>query len=114
MRVSYYSTDLDMEEPQLQGILQPVSGQCVWYISRTHTRSNKYNFIIKIICYYFSVNTAGLRKWFDDNFLDEFPKLQRWIDAMMELPAVKETYVEPETYARYVSGYIAGNPEYDF
>ena len=33
---------------------------------------------------------------------------------MMELPAVKETYVEPETYARYVSGYIAGNPEYDF
>ena len=33
---------------------------------------------------------------------------------MMELPAVKETYVEPETYARYVSGYIDGNPEYDF
>ena len=61
----------------------------------------------------FSVNTAGLRKWFDDNFADEFPKLQRWIDTMMELPAVKETYEEPETYARYVSGYIAGNPEYD-
>ena len=47
VRVSYHSTDLDLEEPQLQGILRSVSAQCIWYIGRKHTRSNKYNFIIK-------------------------------------------------------------------
>ena len=50
----------------------------------------------------------------DEDFGKEFPKLQRWIDAMMELPAVKENYQQPEVITRFNKSYISGNPEYDF
>ena len=51
----------------------------------------------------------------DDDFAKEFPNLQRWIDAMMELPAVKENFETPEAMTSFTkSGYVNGKPEYDF
>lgn len=47
---------------------------------------------------------------------DRFPKLNSWVAAMKELPAVKESYLTPETHWAFVeSGFLAGKePNYDF
>ena len=55
-----------------------------------------------------------MRKLLDENFATEFPKLQKWTDAMMELPAVKECYEKPERMTNYIQSYVDGNPIYDF
>ena len=53
-------------------------------------------------------------KILSDDFGKQFPNLERWIDAMMEQPAVKKNYTDPEDMTRFYKSYITGNPEYEF
>ena len=55
-----------------------------------------------------------MRKCLDDDFAAQFPRLQKWTDAMMELSAVKECYENPERITKYTQSYLDGKPTYDF
>lgn len=37
------------------------------------------------------------------------PKLYAWIKVMMQQPAVKETYFDPETHSKFYQLYLEGN-----
>ena len=44
---------------------------------------------------------------------DKFPKLIQWTKSMMELPAVKETYVGPKMHMEFFLSFMTGSPNYD-
>jgi len=45
---------------------------------------------------------------------DKFPKLSKWVEAMKQLPAVKEIYHEPERHAAFLESSLTGGmPDYD-
>ncbi|NWX82790.1 GSTO1 transferase, partial [Nothoprocta ornata] len=43
--------------------------------------------------------------------LSHMPKLQRWMGAMREDPAVKDTVTDPQTYRGYLQLYVKNSPE---
>ena len=42
-----------------------------------------------------------------------FPHLAGYIDRMLELPAVKATYTDPQTQKKFLQGMRDKNPKYD-
>jgi len=44
---------------------------------------------------------------------DKFPKLSKWVEAMMQLPAVKQLYHDPDRYVAWSKSRDDGNPDYD-
>lgn len=45
--------------------------------------------------------------------MENFPNLAKWISDMKEDSAVKESHISPENHARFITGFLSGNPEYD-
>lgn len=43
--------------------------------------------------------------------LSHTPKLQRWMEAMKEDPAVKATMTDPQTYKGFLQLYLKNSPE---
>ncbi|KAI9560858.1 hypothetical protein GHT06_011812 [Daphnia sinensis] len=43
--------------------------------------------------------------------LENFPNLAKWINDMKEDSAVKESYISPENHARFITGFLSGNPD---
>uniref|UniRef100_A0A674HVR0 Glutathione S-transferase omega n=1 Tax=Taeniopygia guttata TaxID=59729 RepID=A0A674HVR0_TAEGU len=43
--------------------------------------------------------------------LNHTPKLQRWMEAMKEDPAIKATITDPQTYKNYLQLYLKNSPE---
>ncbi|XP_010070772.1 PREDICTED: glutathione S-transferase omega-1, partial [Pterocles gutturalis] len=43
--------------------------------------------------------------------LSHTPKLQRWMEAMKEDPAVKSTMTDPQTFKGYLQLYLKNSPE---
>jgi len=45
---------------------------------------------------------------------DKFPKLSKWVENMLQLPAVKAVYHETDRHEAFMKSYLAGGtPEYD-
>lgn len=44
---------------------------------------------------------------------DRFSKLLAWMEDMKKDPAVKATYISPETHYKYLQTSLAGSPDYD-
>ena len=42
-----------------------------------------------------------------------FPHLASYVDRMLEMPAVKATYTDPQTQKKFVQGMMNKNPQYD-
>lgn len=45
--------------------------------------------------------------------MENYPSLVKWFDAMKEEDAVKESFISPENHAKFITSFLAGNPEYD-
>nr|ADC35418.1 glutathione S-transferase [Pinctada fucata] len=45
---------------------------------------------------------------------EEYPHLSTWIARMMELPAVKKTYINPRGHINFFKTLREGNPDYDY
>lgn len=48
---------------------------------------------------------------FSYSSLNHTPKLQRWVEAMKEDPAVKATMTDPQTFKNYLQLYLKNSPE---
>lgn len=48
---------------------------------------------------------------FSCSSLNHTPKLQRWMEAMKEDPAIKATITDPQTYKNYLQLYLKNSPE---
>lgn len=48
---------------------------------------------------------------FSCSSLSHTPKLQRWMEAMKEDPAVKATMTDPQTFKDYLQLYLKNSPE---
>ncbi|XP_030627047.1 glutathione S-transferase omega-1 [Chanos chanos] len=46
--------------------------------------------------------------------LDQTPDLAKWMERMLEDPAVEETMFSPEVHAVFYKSYVAGTPDYDY
>lgn len=44
---------------------------------------------------------------------DECSNLPGYIERMKQLPAVKATYIKPESHAKFYKSYMAGEADYD-
>ena len=45
--------------------------------------------------------------------VDRYPKLIAWVDRMMRLEAVKQTFEPPELHMQFLMGLMQGEPQYD-
>lgn len=43
----------------------------------------------------------------------EYPKLIAYMERMKQLPAVKETYIDPENHFKFYKSYLVGEANYD-
>lgn len=48
---------------------------------------------------------------FSCSALNHTPKLQRWVEAMKEDPAIKATITDPQTFKNYLQLYLKNSPE---
>jgi glutathione S-transferase len=44
---------------------------------------------------------------------DRFPHLTKWMTRMQQIPAVKNTYVQPEHHIHFFATLREGSPDYD-
>ena len=44
---------------------------------------------------------------------DKYPKLNRWIEAMLETPAVKDSWLPKSLHMEFFISFASGSPFYD-